>query len=132
MIVSWYRYVYIVKTGDNLIMNISVELHEEEMRVKGIIKGEIDAFTAPLLREKLSEINLKEDFRVELNLTDVTYMDSTGLGVFVGFYKSAKESNVHMELTGLSPRLKRLFDITGLGDIMDIQASEEVKIDETV
>ena len=42
-------------------------------------------------------------------------------------------ANGHMELTGLSSRLKRLFDITGLGEIMDIQAAdEEVKIDETV
>ena len=42
-------------------------------------------------------------------------------------------ANGHMELIGLSSRLKRLFDITGLGEIMDIQASSgEVKIDETV
>ena len=42
-------------------------------------------------------------------------------------------ANSHLELTGLSSRLKRLFDITGLGEIMDIQAvSKEVKIDETV
>ena len=114
-------------------MNIVVELYQEDSYLKGIIKGEIDAFTAPLLREKLSEINLVEGLRVKLDLTDVTYMDSTGLGVFVGFYKNANEAKVQMELTGLSSRLKRLFDITGLGEIMDIQTTdEEVKIDETV
>ncbi|MEI4770701.1 STAS domain-containing protein [Psychrobacillus sp. FJAT-51614] len=114
-------------------MNITVELLEENMKVTGIIKGEIDAFTAPVLREKLAEINLSEDLQVELDLSGVSYMDSTGLGVFVGFYKSVKASNSHLELTGLSSRLKRLFDITGLGEIMDIQAAgKEVKIDETV
>ncbi|MER2072475.1 MAG: STAS domain-containing protein, partial [Psychrobacillus sp.] len=51
----------------------------------------------------------------------------------VGFYKSINAANGHMELTGLSSRLKRLFDITGLVEIMDIQATDkEVKIDETV
>lgn len=115
-------------------MNILVELHQEEMqKVTGTIKGEIDAFTAPILREKLAEIDLKENLQVILDLTDVSYMDSTGLGVFVGFYKSVNASNGHLELTGLSSRLKRLFDITGLGEIMDIQTiNEEVKIDETV
>ncbi|TQR06819.1 anti-sigma factor antagonist [Psychrobacillus soli] len=115
-------------------MNISVELHQKDLLVvNGIIKGEIDAFTAPILREKLSEIDLKENLQVNIDLTDVSYMDSTGLGVFVGFYKSINASNGHMELIGLSSRLKRLFDITGLGEIMDIQASSgEVKIDETV
>jgi len=115
-------------------MNISVELHQKEpLIINGIIKGEIDAFTAPILREKLAEIDIKENLQVIIDLTDVSYMDSTGLGVFVGFYKSINASNSHMELIGLSSRLKRLFDITGLGEIMDIQASSgEVKIDETV
>lgn len=115
-------------------MNISVELQKlDELHIKGLIGGEIDAFTAPILREKLAELNLQEDTHVELNLTDVSYMDSTGLGVFVGFYKSVKAANGHLELTGLSSRLKRLFDITGLVEIMDIQGiDKEVKIDETV
>ncbi|MFJ8063390.1 anti-sigma factor antagonist [Psychrobacillus sp. NPDC096426] len=115
-------------------MNISVELQQNDLlKINGIIKGEIDAFTAPFLREKLTEIDLKENLQVIIDLTDVSYMDSTGLGVFVGFYKSINASNGHMELVGLSSRLKRLFDITGLGEIMDIQASNgEVKIDETV
>lgn len=115
-------------------MNISVELQTiAELHIKGLIGGEIDAFTAPILREKLEEVTLQDNIHVELNLQDVSYMDSTGLGVFVGFYKSVIAANGHMELTGLSSRLKRLFDITGLVEIMDIQArDEEVKIDETV
>ncbi|WP_313891875.1 anti-sigma factor antagonist [Psychrobacillus sp.] len=113
-------------------MNISVELFEKNMNVKGIIKGEIDAFTAPVLRENLLDISLKENILIELDLTDVSYMDSTGLGVFVGIYKSVNALNGQLKLTGLSSRLKRLFDITGLVEIMDIQTREEVMIDETV
>ena len=114
-------------------MNITTEFLKTDMQIKGIIQGEIDAFTAPILREKLAEIELAEGLKVELNLSGVSYMDSTGLGVFVGFFKSVKASNSTLELTGLSSRLKRLFDITGLGEIMDIQSvGEEVKLDETV
>lgn len=115
------------------MMNITVDITENGKVVTGLITGEIDAFTAPILREKLAEIQLKEGLLVELDLKDVSYMDSTGLGAFVGFYKSANMSKSHLKLTGLSSRLKRLFDITGLGEIMDIQATDkEVKIDETV
>lgn len=114
-------------------MNITTEFLKTDMQIKGIIQGEIDAFTAPVLREKLAEIELADGLKVELNLSGVSYMDSTGLGVFVGFFKSVKASNSTLELTGLSSRLKRLFDITGLGEIMDIQSvGEEVKLDETV
>lgn len=109
-------------------MNISVDLQNEDNKVIGFIEGEIDAFTAPMLREKLAEITLDDSKEIVLDLSEVSYMDSTGLGVFVGFFKTVKSENAKLKLTGLSSRLKRLFDITGLGEIMDIESSTgEVK-----
>lgn len=106
-------------------MNIQVVLKEEDNFVKGYISGEIDAFTAPILREKLSTIDLKDGLEAELNMTEVSYMDSTGLGVIVAFFKNVNANNGHVKLTGLSARLKRLFDITGLGEIMDIETDDK-------
>jgi anti-sigma B factor antagonist len=106
-------------------MNIQVVLKEEENSVIGFISGEIDAFTAPMLREKLATVQQKENLQAELNMSDVSYMDSTGLGVIVAFFKNVNANNGHVKLTGLSSRLKRLFDITGLGEIMDIETDEK-------
>ena len=106
-------------------MNIQVILKEEKNIVKGFISGEIDAFTAPILREKLSEIELHEGLQAEINMADVSYMDSTGLGVIVAFFKNLNAINGHLKITGLSARLKRLFDITGLGEIMDIETDSK-------
>lgn len=103
-------------------MNIQVELEETDNKLKGYIHGEIDAHTAPVLREKLEAYQNKDGVNAELDLSDVNYMDSTGLGVFVAFYKSVNSNGGHVKLKGLSARLKRLFDITGLGDIMDIES----------
>ncbi|MCY8471539.1 anti-sigma factor antagonist RsbV, partial [Bacillus haynesii] len=47
-------------------------------------------------------------------LKDVSYMDSTGLGVFVGIYKAVNRTGGSLVLENLSERLIRLFDITGL------------------
>ena len=106
-------------------MNVQVVLKEEENVVKGFISGEIDAFTAPILREKLATVQAKEGLQAELDMSDVSYMDSTGLGVIVAFFKNINTNNGHVKLTGLSPRLKRLFDITGLGEIMDIETDDK-------
>jgi anti-sigma B factor antagonist len=104
-------------------MNIQVDLEEANNVLTGFIRGEIDAFTAPVLREKLENYQHHEGLKAELDLSDVNYMDSTGLGVFVAFYKTVNAKGGHVKLKGLSTRLKRLFDITGLGDIMDIEAA---------
>ena len=103
-------------------MNIQVELEETNNVLTGVVRGEIDAHTAPVLREKLEVYQNQKNLEAELDLSDVDYMDSTGLGVFVAFYKSINANGGHVKLKGLSARLKRLFDITGLGDIMDIEA----------
>lgn len=106
-------------------MNIQVDLKENDNKLNGIISGEIDAHTAPVLRGQLESYQNQEGLQAELDLSDVNYMDSTGLGVFVAFYKSVNATGGHVKLTGLSSRLKRLFDITGLGEIMDIESAEK-------
>ena len=106
-------------------MNIKVDVQENEHFVKSTIGGEIDAYTAPQIRETLSPFAVKQNIHLTIDLTDVSYMDSTGLGVFVGLFKSIRANDGQMVLTGLSERLQRLFDITGLADIMEINSEVE-------
>ena len=47
-------------------------------------------------------------------------MDSTGLGVFIALLKAVKKNNGKLEFIGVSKRLKRLFDITGLTEILNL------------
>jgi anti-sigma B factor antagonist len=105
-------------------MDLQVELLEENSVQRFKIVGEIDAFTAPILRERLATAEKAIDTQAELDLSEVNYMDSTGLGVFVGFYKAVKANGGHVKIVGVNTRLKRLFDITGLGEVMDIEMEE--------
>ncbi len=105
-------------------MKLQVELLEKENVHCFKVKGEIDAFTAPLLKERLASIQNLNDLQVELDLSEVEYIDSTGLGVFVGFFKKLKDNNGYMKITGASNRIKRLFEITGLDQIIDVEAME--------
>ncbi|KUP05035.1 metal ABC transporter ATPase [Bacillus coahuilensis p1.1.43] len=107
-------------------MNLTINKQEQKgQEIFVSISGEIDAYTAPKLRENLDEIAGQEGIYLTIDLSDVTYMDSTGLGVFVGMFKKMNATNGHLKLVGLSERLRRLFEITGLADIMDINS--EVK-----
>lgn len=107
-------------------MNIHVQFREENNLTIGFVEGEIDTFTAPILREELESIQMEEGQTIEVDLSRVTYMDSTGLGIFVGFYKKATREKVTLKLVGLTDRLVRLFEITGLKDLMMIEADERV------
>lgn len=103
-------------------MNVNVQFREEGDLLLGLIEGEIDTFTAPTLRDELNSICISEGLLIELDLLNVSFMDSTGLGVFVAFYKKVMRENAHLKLVNLSARLTRLFEITGLSELMDIES----------
>lgn len=109
-------------------MDLKINKHQQSDKEIWIaVSGEVDAYTAPMLREELSPF-AEGDNRVIVNLKNVTYLDSTGLGVFVSLFKQLKKNKGELKLTDLSERLKRLFDITGLSNIMDISVNPESDI----
>ena len=57
--------------------------------------------------------------RIVLDLTDVTYMDSSGLGAVVGIYVSAKRQGCQLRLINLNQRLKELFRLTQMAKVFE-------------
>lgn len=106
-------------------MNIEINITEMNAEVHAKLAGEIDAYTAPKVREELFKYGDKQKLHMIVDLSDVSYMDSTGLGVFVGLFKALKANDGRLTLTGMSDRLKRLFEITGLADVMEINTEVE-------
>ena len=109
-------------------MNVNVQFREDGSVLRGYIEGEIDTYTAPVLREELETVQIIEGRVIELDLSKVNYMDSTGLGIFVAFYKKVTRDNASLKLVGLSNRLVRLFEITGLSELMSIETDEELEL----
>lgn len=103
-------------------MNLKMEKHQNKEEALVRIAGEIDAYTAPQLREELWPLAEGKNKILTISLKDVSYLDSTGLGVFVGLFKQIKKNDGELKLIDLSDRLKRLFEITGISNIIHISA----------
>jgi len=109
-------------------MNLTFTMKEIDQKILVKIIGEIDAYTAPKLRSSFQPLlDTRKTINIIVDLSEVSYMDSTGLGVFVGIYKWIQENQGSLRLTGLPSRLKRLFDITGLVNILEISELEVVE-----
>ena len=77
------------------------------------VRGEVDAYTAPQLREALREMDGQEA-RLLVDLNGVDFMDSSGLGVLIGGQKRAREQQGELALVCSGQSLLRLLAITGL------------------
>lgn len=106
------------------IVNLAVDTKKNDRVIEVKVAGEIDVHSAPELREQLMPL-AEEGRDLKVCLKDVSYMDSTGLGVFVAVYKTVNKTGGSLLLENLSDRLIRLFDITGLKDIIDISGKSE-------
>ncbi|MDQ0299928.1 anti-sigma B factor antagonist [Salibacterium salarium] len=108
-------------------MNLDIRTEEKEDYNLLHVSGEVDAYTASQLRESLLPLTEKEGASVIVDLSNVDYIDSTGLGIFIGALKSSNHYNGTLRLVGLNARVKRLFSITGLDEVMDIEEEEEAQ-----
>lgn len=104
-------------------MNLEVDLVKNMEQATLRLTGEIDAYTAPQLKESFNSLMEQDSREIIVDLEKVTYMDSTGLGVFIGALKSAKEKDKQLKLVNIHERVFRLFQITGLDEIMDLKAA---------
>jgi anti-anti-sigma factor len=79
--------------------------------------GKITANTIHSLKATIKPLFLESE-TVTLDLTNVSYLDSSGLGAIVGLYVSAKTAKSQLKLINLNERLKELFSITRLGQFL--------------
>lgn len=106
-------------------MNLQVkEKMDDERNITLFIEGEVDVYTAPQLREKLLPL-CQQGRTVIVDLSKCVYIDSTGLGVFIGAYKMQRGTQGKLVMKGMNSRLLRLFKITGLHEIMEIEESTQ-------
>ncbi|WP_462412095.1 anti-sigma F factor antagonist [Neobacillus sp. Marseille-QA0830] len=105
-------------------LNIEFETRHNVLCIR--LGGELDHHTADELREKASELIEKNEIRhIVLNLEQLTFMDSSGLGVILGRYKQIKQVQGEMVVCAISPSLQRLFDMSGLFKIIKMEPTEE-------
>ncbi|UTR13412.1 STAS domain-containing protein [Salipaludibacillus sp. LMS25] len=102
-------------------MNLEINITEGDIVNTAHLSGEVDVYTATKLKEALTPLAEQADKDLIVDLSEVNYIDSTGLGIFIGTLKAAEKSDTSLRLTGLNDRVKRLFEITGLNDVIDIE-----------
>ncbi|MFY0545938.1 anti-sigma factor antagonist [Brevibacillus sp. H7] len=91
------------------------------------VTGEIDAYTGPKLKEQLLSLVGQPDAKsVTVDLQGVEYIDSTGIGIFVGACKTSRKTGCQLNIQNAAPRVERLFQITGLHEIMGSSKGEKV------
>lgn len=89
------------------------------------VDGDVDAHTAPMIREALIRLLDEGHRHFVLDLGFVTFMDSVGLGVLAAVTKRIRERDGSLRVASASGRILRIFDLTGMRDSYEIHDSAQ-------
>lgn len=78
------------------------------------VTGEVDVYTAPMLREQIAELAAKGAVHLIVDLGRVEFLDSSGLGALIGGLKRLREHGGSLTPVISRPSILRIFEITGL------------------
>lgn len=109
-------------------MDLTLATREEDGRAILAVGGEIDVYTAPKLRDQITELVSGGSYNIVIDLEAVEFLDSTGLGVLVGGLKKVRAHDGSLELICSQERLLKIFRITGLAKVFVIHDSVDPSV----
>jgi anti-sigma B factor antagonist len=101
-------------------VDLTLETREADGKTVVAVGGEIDVYTAPKLRDKITELVGDGVYDIVIDLSAVEFLDSTGLGVLVGGLKKVRAHDGSLMLVCNQDRLLKIFRITGLAKVFVI------------
>ena len=89
--------------------------------------GKLVANSTGILQAEVRGL-LPDAKRIVLDLTDLGYMDSSGLGSIIGLYVSAKSAGGRLEVINLSARVRQLFSITNVLSLFEVCGEQNIRL----
>ena len=103
-------------------MNVTIE-SSGELLIAYLI-GEIDHHSSAVIREKIDNvIRFKKPKHLILDFKNVSFMDSSGIGLVMGRYRLMQNFHGSVEVRGINQQIKRLMELSGLSRIVILKES---------
>jgi len=107
-------------------MKNEIKIIEKQNLLMIYFFGEIDTLVTQSYREKLSILIEKKAYKnIVMDFQDVSFIDSSGIGMVLGRYNQIKRYGGNLYLTNLSKMSYRLFDMTGIFKIIEYIEDQE-------
>lgn len=114
---NYLRWMGKWERGTGMSLTLEMDQVKDVLIVRLI--GELDHHTASQVREAIeNELDKGETMHLVLNLAELDFMDSSGLGVILGRFKRISQLGGKMSLCSIQPSVYRLMEMSGLFKIL--------------
>lgn len=105
-------------------LNVGVYVKKDILILR--LKGELDDVSVSDLRTRIS--NYIDSYKINhlvLNLGELTFLDSSGIGFIIGRYHQLRKRNGDITISNVNSKIDRIIYISGLAKICKIRENEE-------
>ncbi len=92
------------------------------------VKGYLDAHTAPELEDAFNKLIDDKKYKVVVNLKDLNYISSAGLGVFMAYIETMRENGGDIKFSNLKKEVFNIFDLLGFPMLYEFYDDEKEAI----
>ena len=107
-----------------VLLEIDVSSAEGDVPVV-VLRGELDFDEAPTFGRVLEELLSEGERKVVVDLSELTFIDSSGISVLVGAARAAVAEQGTLVVAAPSPHVQRVFDIVNVSTLVDVEPSLE-------
>lgn len=102
---------------------MSVEINVTGEVVTAYLSGEIDHHTAKGIRETVDNaVELNMPTLLILDFKDVSFMDSSGIGLVMGRYRNLIKSGAELHITGTPPQIYKMMKLAGIERLAKLES----------
>ncbi|MGI6755003.1 MAG: STAS domain-containing protein [Atopobiaceae bacterium] len=105
-------------------MSLNISAHEKDGVQLVSVVGEVDVSNAPQLRTSLEDVLAQNPSAIEVDLSEVPYIDSTGIGVLVGTAHRAEDKGVDLVVSHPQRNVARVLNLLGVGPELNLRLDE--------
>ncbi len=106
---------------NNIVKNI---IRRDDVVILQLV-GEIDMHCSTELRGELLEISQNPPVQTIINMSEVDFMDSSGVAVLIETLQLHRRNSGRLKLVGINPRVRSIFEVSRLDTIFEIYDSED-------
>jgi anti-sigma B factor antagonist len=99
---------------------MDIEIKDTNGLVNITVNGDIEMMTIKTFKQKLFEIGQNVDKDIEIDLSNVDYIDSSGVGVLISLLKLQKKKGKNLKIDKVSPKVLNVLKLSSLADVFNI------------
>ena len=100
---------------------LKTTIQEQDGNIVAILEGSLDTAVAPDTEKALSPLNDVEGKDIIIDCTDLEYISSAGLRIFLSILQNVQEKDGHVYIRNINDNVRAIFAITGFSNIFEFK-----------